>query len=115
MDKQKKGQGIAYIPDEDSKRRIAMMVACGLTQQSISRIENIDRKTLTKYYRHELDNGTDIANMNVGQTLYKMAVSGKVPSATYFWLKTRGKWRENHDADVIELPKMAIRVVSESE
>jgi hypothetical protein len=115
MDKQKKGQGITYIPDEDSKRRIAMMVACGLAQKSIARIENVDHKTLTKYYRHELDNGAEIANMNVGQTLYKMAVSGKVPAATFFWLKTRAKWKENHDADVIDLPKMDIKVVREAE
>jgi hypothetical protein len=115
MEKKKKGQGITYIPDEDSRRRIAMMVACGIPTISIARIEGICRKTLIKYYRHELDNGVDIANMNVGQTLYKMAVSGKVPSATFFWLKTRAKWKENHDADVIDLPKMDIKVVRETE
>jgi hypothetical protein len=55
--------------------------------------------TLEKYYREELDTGLDIANAKVAETLFEMATSGKVPSATYFWLKTRAKWRETDKSD----------------
>jgi len=49
---------------------------------------------LAKHYRTELDHGKAIATSVVVETLFRMAASGRVPAATFFWLKTQAGWRE---------------------
>lgn len=58
----------------------------------------IDEKTLRKYFRAELDEGTVQATAKVARTLFAYATDpgGGSPSVTaaIFWMKTRAGWRE---------------------
>ena len=70
------------------------MLAAGMMHVDICRVLDITEPTLQKYYRAELDSGGSKANAAVVATLFKLAVSGKCPAATFFFLKTRMRWRE---------------------
>ena len=83
-----------HLPTEDTRRVVAIMSSYSAPQKAIAMALAIDENTLRKYYRAELDHGSDITNGKVSETLYRMAVSGRVPAATFFWLKTRAGWRE---------------------
>ncbi len=83
-----------HLPTEDTRRVAAIMSSYNAPQKAIALALAIDENTLRKYYRTELDNGSDITNGKVSETLFRMAVSGRVPAATFFWLKTRAGWRE---------------------
>ena len=63
------------------------------SETEISRVVNIDPKTLRKHYRDELDLGETKANAQVAGFLFNSAKNGNV-SAQIFWLKTRARWRE---------------------
>jgi hypothetical protein len=71
------------------------MSAYGIKQEDIATELGLrSPKTLRKHFSPELERGAIQANTQVGQTLFKMATSGKHPAATIFWLKTRAGWRE---------------------
>lgn len=87
----------AHEPTAQTRRVVENMSAYGIPQEDIANVLDIDRKTLAKYYRAELDTATAKANAKVAETLYKQATDPQNPrSATcgIFWLKTRGGWKE---------------------
>lgn len=88
-----------FEPSEQQRRMVESLAGCGIRQDAIARMMQIDAKTLRKHFREELDCGADKANAQVANTAYKMATSGKVPAATIFWLKTRNGWRETARGD----------------
>jgi len=49
---------------------------------------------LRRHFRPELDKSATEANAQVAQTLFKMAISGKFPLATIYWMKARAGWRD---------------------
>lgn len=55
-------------------------------------------KTLRRHFRQELDFGKAEANARVGATAFSMAVSGRDPSMTRFWLRTQAGWSEGASA-----------------
>lgn len=83
----------AHIPDPAQRRQVETMAAYGIPETDISRVLNIDPKTLRKHYRDELDLGGTKANAQVAGFLFNAAKNGNV-TAQIFWLKTRAKWRE---------------------
>jgi len=50
-------------------------------------------KTLRKHFREELDRGRIGADVEVGKTLFKMAASGRRPSATFYYLNRQASRR----------------------
>jgi hypothetical protein len=70
--------------------------------------------TLVKHYRDELDTATDRAVAAVAGSLFKKAMSETHPQAAacgMFFLKTRGKWRENQTLSIggdVEAPPVKI-------
>ena len=68
----------------------------------------IDDKTLSKYYKEELELSAIKANANVGKFLYQ-AASGQAMAngasyrdcitAAMFWAKTRMNWKETQQID----------------
>jgi transcriptional regulator with XRE-family HTH domain len=66
----------------------------GIPQQEIAGALGISSVTLRKYFRGELDTAYVMANAKVVQTAFEMAVSGKTPAMTIFWLKARMGWSE---------------------
>jgi hypothetical protein len=84
----------------ERRRQVLTMVGMGLTQTEILRLIEIDRKTLYKYYRHELDTGVAEANLRVAKSLFDMATKEKVHPAAIFWMRARAGWRDRDAADM---------------
>jgi hypothetical protein len=70
-----------------------MLTAHGTPETDISRVVDIDPKTLRKHYREELDLGETKANAQIAGFLFNSAKNGNV-TAQIFCLKTRAKWLE---------------------
>src|SRR5690606_32734282 len=72
----------------------------GVPLKSIATLvrDGIDDKTLTKYFRRELDLGRARANATIGKTLFNQAVSGNI-SAAIFWAKSQMGWSEKQVID----------------
>ena len=84
-----------FVPTVEQRRTVKSLSAYGIRQDEIAKMLGLRAaKSLRKHFRQELDRGATEATAQVGQTLYKMATSGKHPAATIFWLKTRACWRE---------------------
>lgn len=73
---------------------VRAMAAYGVPQVEIGKVLGISDRTLRDACREELDRAAVEANAKVAEICFKMATSGKVPAATFFWLKTRAGWRE---------------------
>lgn len=78
------------------------MSAVGAKHETIAAIIGIDDKTLRKHYREELDNGSDIANAQIGGSLFTKAIGGDT-SALIFWCKTRMGWTEGTKLTIEDL------------
>lgn len=78
----------------EQRRMVRAMAAYGIPQLDIACVIGISDKTLRLAFRDELDKAGIEANAKVAEICFKMATSGKVPAATFFWLKTRAGWRE---------------------
>ena len=83
----------AHKPDPLQRRQVEAMAAYGIPEIDISRVIDVDPKTLRKHYRDELDLGTTKANAQIAGFLFNSAKNGNV-TAQIFWLKTRAQWRE---------------------
>ena len=83
------------MPTPEQRRTVKSMAAYGTPQQEIACVIDIRSvKTLRRHFRLELDKSATEANAQVAQTLFKMAISGKFPLATIFWMKARAGWRD---------------------
>ena len=76
------------------------MAGTGITQAAIASAIGLAEPALRKHYRFELDNGSALATAKVAGNLFRMACGERRESVTaaIFWMKTRGKWRKNHEA-----------------
>ena len=92
----------AYEPTEKDRKIVQAMASYGVPQEDIGRVIGVSHVTLRKYYQAELDNAAVQANAKVAETCFKMATSGKVPASTFFWLKTRAKWRETQNIGLVD-------------
>ncbi len=88
-----------HEPSKESRQLVQLHATIGTPQKVIADILDIDDKTLTKYYRAELDQAMARANASVGGALFNKATKGDT-AAMIFWMKTRAGWREKHDVDV---------------
>lgn len=107
-----------HEPTDETRRQVTALAGYGLNQQQIAAIIGIGRSTLQTHYQEELDSGKAKASAKVAQTAYEMAISGKVPAMTMFWLKTQCRWKENHDAPseddinkVVGLPNVNLKAL----
>ena len=83
-----------FVPSPEQRKLVKTMSAFGIPQIDIAEVVGISDRTLRKAFREELDRGVIEANMKVAETCFRMATSGTVPAATFFWLKARAGWRE---------------------
>lgn len=90
----KKGKGRPkHVPTDLNRQKVKNYSASGTTVVDIAQKLKIDKETLYKYYRDELEDGRIDANANVAGVLYKTAMGGNV-TAAMFWMKTRAGWKE---------------------
>ena len=91
----KRGRGRpAYQPSDETGRQVEMLSGIGVPEEMMARMVGIDRKTLTKYYRDQIDNGAAKATTKVAKRLFDIAMSDTKESLTacIFWLKCRARW-----------------------
>ena len=95
------GSGYPFKATDEQRRSVETMTAYGAPQSEVCRALKIDKKTLAKHFRAELDQAVDRANVKIAETLYKLALGGpdRPPNvgACIFWLKARAGWRERHE------------------
>lgn len=100
-----------FRPSPEQAREVAVMAALGLDEKDIALVLNIEEKLLKLYYVRELKVSHNLANAMVARVALQMAMSGKFPDMTKFWLKTQAKWQEttnvqlqanvNHTMDLV--------------
>jgi hypothetical protein len=89
-----------YQPTVELRRQVLTMTGLGLTQADICGFLNIDRKTLRKHFRHELDVGAVEANAKVAEALFANATRHNNVAAQVWWTKSRMGWRSVTDLSV---------------
>ena len=86
----------------------------GLPQKQIAiivEVGSVDR--LRKYFHEELRLGPLEAQSNVSSTLFRLASSGRNPTATMFWMKTRARWSEQGKVEEREAPSHIVWEIRE--
>jgi hypothetical protein len=63
-----------FEPSAEQRGQVKVMAGYGIKHDDIAYALKIDPKTLRKYFRTELDEGMALANVNIGRSLYEMAV-----------------------------------------
>jgi predicted transcriptional regulator len=103
----KKKTGVPAIQfSEADIKKIEKMAGLGMTLEQIAMVWERTPRTFQKHFKNNpelkaaVDRGREIANQAVAQTAYQMALSGKSPAMTTFWLKTRARWKEVHHHEV---------------
>lgn len=105
-----------FVPTDEQRESVKEMKAGGMTTVNIAGVIGCSDVTLEKYFRTELDQGKAEVDRKVMGALFKMAMSGECPAATFFYLKTRCGWRES---DILEitgkdggpLPKLIVEII----
>jgi hypothetical protein len=97
-----KGSG-AITWDEKQKEQAGKLAGIGCNLNQIANIMGVSPATLDVMIARDpsiskaISNGRDNAAGQVMRTAYSMAISGKIPAMTIFWLKTRQRWAEARD------------------
>jgi len=100
-----------HEPTDKIRAEVTALKSYGIPVKEIAAYIGIDDKTMSKYYRKELDVASISANARVGKFLFD-AASGRAmetKGASYsdclrgsmFWAKTRMGWRENDREEVV--------------
>lgn len=83
-----------HVPTDESRRVVAVLSAQRIPMTVIAKAIGVSEKTVRKHYEAELADGRAISDAGVISCAYRMAVSGRHPAMTMFWLKTQLGWRE---------------------
>lgn len=104
-----KAKGLPSKPDHNSpgfkpgiaqSREVAVLSALGLEAKEIALALNVEEKLLKTYYSRELMVSQKISNAMVARKALEMAMSGRFPEMTKFWLKARAKWKETSGVEI---------------
>src|SRR5687768_15714543 len=69
----------AFSPKPAQRRRVAILAAGKMSQESIANALKISVETLVKHFQHELTVGADEANSKVLAKIYEGATKGHAP------------------------------------
>jgi len=83
-----------FAPSTIQARQIESLIGLGLSDVEVAEMMLIELVLLRFYYRREIAVGASKVNAKVGHVALKMALSGREPSMTQFWLKSRAGWKE---------------------
>lgn len=85
-----------HKPTAKDRAEVEQLAGFGIPQDDIAKLIGINRNTLEKHYRQELDNGATKAIAKVAGALFKRAMGDDAAavSAQIFFLKTRARWSE---------------------
>lgn len=85
---------------EKDKIEIIRLAKVGMPISDIAAIKGISKNSLKRKLKDEMKAARKTAISNVCTMAYTMAVSGKFPSMTMFYLKTQARWREKERVDI---------------
>jgi hypothetical protein len=91
---------------DEQIRQVETMAGLGLSTERMAAILDIAPRTFDRIIADNpevsgaIEKGISTAHANVTKTAYSLAVSGKVPAMTMFWLKCRARWKEVHAVEV---------------
>lgn len=110
-------KGKMTVPTDEERKRVQAMSGYGVPHQQIASLVcgGIDRDTLCKHFRIELDTGKAKANAKVGQTLFQRATEDGDTAALIFWAKTQMGWKEKKEVHVVDVTNNVIKVPVSSE
>jgi hypothetical protein len=78
----------SFKPTDEQRALVKSLAAVGLPQEDICKLLELrSPKTLRKHFEQELSQGLAEATAVVARTAYEMAISGRYPAMTFFWLK----------------------------
>lgn len=89
----------AHKPSASQRKQVEALSGYGIPHLQIASLIEIDRKTLEKHYRRELDTGSTKATAKVAECLYKQAINGNT-AAAIFWMKARAGWSEKTQHEI---------------
>lgn len=89
-----------FNPTMAQAREVAVMSCLGMEPKDIALVLNVEEKLLKLYYSKELKVSANIANAMVARQALNMAMSGRFPDMTKFWLKSRAKWKETNSMEL---------------
>lgn len=75
------------------------LALAGIDQRVVAEILDINKSTLIKYFKSELQNSKALRLGNVAGALYNNAITGNV-TAQIFYMKTQGGWRETQGIEL---------------
>lgn len=83
-----------FAPTPYQARQVSVMACLGLEPKDIALVLDIEEKLLKLYYSKELKVSHNLANAMVAKRALEMAMSGRFPDMTKFWLKSRAGWKD---------------------
>lgn len=91
-----------YVPTDADRKQVELLSGIGVPIEQIGLIIGIDKKTVQKHYRDELDVGQAKAMSRVSKRLFEIATGDGRDSlsACIFWLKCRAGWKPPADVEV---------------
>lgn len=89
-----------FVPSNTQARQVSVMACLGLDSKDIALVLNVEHKLLKLYYEKELRVTLNLANAMVARVALQMAMSGRNPDMTKFWLKAKAGWQEVQKIDV---------------
>ena len=87
-----------HEPTEKTRIEVNTLASVGTSQDEIAKYIGVDRKTLTKHYRDELDRAMIGANAQVARRLFKQTENNT--AAAIFWLKCRAGWVDTQKVEM---------------
>lgn len=92
-------RGSEHQPTKELRNVVKYLSIAGQTQESIAALLQIDPKTLRKHYREQLDESLD---MSIAYAVGKLMENVKKGdrASIFFFLKTRGGWKETMSHEV---------------
>ena len=82
-----------FVPTEEQKEQVVLLVGCGVTNRVIAKRLNIAESTLKLHFKEQLEFGREQAIAEVSSLVLAAALNGDRTSA-FFYLKCRGGWKE---------------------
>ena len=90
----------SFKPTKDQRKLVHSLAAIGIPQERIAIALGIrSPKTLRKHFAKDIAKGSAEALATITAAAYEMAVSGKYPGMTRFWLSTVGAVAVTTDAE----------------
>lgn len=82
-----------FVPTDEQRKVVRKLAGYGLPHEQIAALvgRGIDRDTLTKHFRVELDEGKAASSEAIGRTLFEKAMAGDTASLIW-WTKAQMRW-----------------------